>query len=1334
MPLPTDINGDKVPYPFQDLLQLKSFRLQIRSYNNAVSFASMGAHIICNDQMNAGPYVFKIHGQTYHATSHTRTSEGEEPVYAQLYVLDSNEALSKRMEHQANVGCNPDILQRIDTFIREHNPIAQNYHLMREIEEEESKKNSPGVVSLIFRADRQTDLRRFNAPATEEIAMVFVDEDGAPPWKRDIRVYPRHPTNPNAKFVNIDITSPNLEGFCYALLFPYGTSGWHPNWISEPYPGVQLNPKQKTVTMLQFKVAHLAVRDGYFNPVLRAGKLSHQWIVDSYVQVEANNLHFIKFNQKKLRAEIYQGVADFVANHHDGSLRSGERLGVPIILPSSFEGSPRNMRQRCNDAMCIFRKFGSPDLFITMTANPYWAEIKKSLYDGENPNDRPDIVARVFRLKLQAMLKDCIENQIFGKVIAWVYSIEFQKRGLPHSHILLTLDNSDKFTTIEKIDQYISAEIPNSQSHRVEFEMVTKLMIHGPCKSCLSNGKCVKGFPKPFRENTDLNPDGYSLYKRRNNGSSIQKGSTSLDNRYVVPYNRFLLLKYGCHINVEVCTSMSAIKYIYKYIYKGYDSARLSMITDAVRNDEVRNFIDCRYISAPEACWRLFEFSMHDRSHSIIRLPIHLPEQHTVIFEVNENVIGNIENALRRSKNKKTMLEAWFELNQNEPEARNFYYFEIPEHYVFDDKKHTWRLRKRFHNVVPRLYTVSFKDEERYCLRLLLLHVKGAQSWRDLKTVDGMEFISFKETAIARKLLESTAEWNNCMEEACHYQMPTQLRELFAYLCCFIQLFDAKTLWEKFEHYLIMDYSNTYEKDLAKRYALQDLDHILRQHDFSCQQLGLEYIPIERQDEFSFEIEKEKEIADRQIPLLNEKQRTAFDRIIRAIDNPEQPSSLGRCFFIDGPGGSGKTFLFTTLLSFIRSRNQLALPYATTGMAATLLKGGRTVHSGFKLELNLTSNSTSRLKLNSSEAVLLCAAKLIIIDEITMLHKDGLRCIHESLQEIMGNSLPFGGKVTVISGDFRQTLPVISKGTIPDILGASIKFSSLWKCFIPLTLNINMRSIDDHGHNDWLLKVGTGEANLAHPQHQFLEIPNNMITNGNLIEEIFSNDVSQLSREELSERVIVCPTNGQCLEINRKIIESLPNNGTKIYYSADSIDSKDENDAAQFPIEMFYNHHFSGLPPHVLVLKIGVVIMLIRNLNPRIGLCNGTRLLITDLANNFIQAEILTEFGKGTTVLIPRIDLSQQEALLGLTIKRRQFPVIPAYAVTINKSQGQSYQYVGINLETPVFSHGQLYVALSRSRIRENIKIFITNTNEQGNIFDDDRIFTKNIVYRQVFN
>ena len=175
--------------------------------------------------------------------------------------------------------------------------------------------------------------------------------------------------------------------------------------------------------------------------------------------------------------------------------------------------------------------------------------------------------------------------QYLGRAVADVYSIEFQKRGLPHCHMLIIFREEDKFTTPEKIDEVVSAEIPNPVTHPRLYELVTKHMIHGrsgvadPDSPCMEDGKCKAHFPKEFGKTTELNVGGYPLYRRREmEPVTISRKSKTkpfeykehlIDNRHVVPYNAGLLLKYDCHINVEICTSVSSVKYIYKYIYKG---------------------------------------------------------------------------------------------------------------------------------------------------------------------------------------------------------------------------------------------------------------------------------------------------------------------------------------------------------------------------------------------------------------------------------------------------------------------------------------------------------------------------------------------------------------------------------------------------------------------------------------------------------------------------------------------------------------------------------------------------------------------------------------------
>ncbi|GBM15989.1 hypothetical protein AVEN_108587-1 [Araneus ventricosus] len=140
-------------------------------------------------------------------------------------------------------------------------------------------------------------------------AMVFVNSDGEPPFERSIRVYPLNPENPQKPFININILSRNLDPMAYPIFFPCGEPGWQPNWRCESCQGAQGNQSRVNVTKLHYKSAVTAVIDD-FNPIISAGKLTQQWIVGSYLQVEANNLNFIRTHQQLLRTELYQGFAD----------------------------------------------------------------------------------------------------------------------------------------------------------------------------------------------------------------------------------------------------------------------------------------------------------------------------------------------------------------------------------------------------------------------------------------------------------------------------------------------------------------------------------------------------------------------------------------------------------------------------------------------------------------------------------------------------------------------------------------------------------------------------------------------------------------------------------------------------------------------------------------------------------------------------------------------------------------------------------------------------------------------------------------------------------------
>jgi len=212
-----------------------------------------------------------------------------------------------------------------------------------------------------------------------------------------------------------------------------------------------------------------------------------QFIIDAYACTEQNRLKFIRKNQRQLRCDLYNGLQDAL---NVGDIFRND-IGQKMILPSSFQGNERAMGQLYQDAMVRVRKFGKLDLFVTFTCNPKWKEITDALLPGQIAKDHPELVTHVFNLKLDALLKD-IKDGVLGNVIAKIWVIEFQKRGLPHAHILLILDEASKLRTAEDYDSMVSAEISDPIHHPEAYKTVTSCMVHGPCGLDFLNAQCME--------------------------------------------------------------------------------------------------------------------------------------------------------------------------------------------------------------------------------------------------------------------------------------------------------------------------------------------------------------------------------------------------------------------------------------------------------------------------------------------------------------------------------------------------------------------------------------------------------------------------------------------------------------------------------------------------------------------------------------------------------------------------------------------------------------------------------------------------------------------------
>ncbi|XP_075507436.1 uncharacterized protein LOC142544258 isoform X1 [Primulina tabacum] len=344
------------------------------------------------------------------------------------------------------------------------------------------------------------------------------------------------------------------------------------------------------------------------------------------------------------------------------------------------------MYQRYQDAMTSVQTYGKPDIMLTMTCNPNWNEMKNQLLPGQSPQDRPDLITRIFRSKFEEFEKDIVDRGVLGKVRSYSYVIEYQKRGLPHVHMLVIFENNDKLCTPDNFDSIVRAEIPLQTEEPNLHKAVVHHMIHGPYGSinpncpCMVNGKCKKNFPKTFVEYTSLGNDSYPLYRRREGGqvSIPNNDDFFIDNGLVVPYNLWLLLKYDCHINVEVCGGIKCVKYIYKYIHKGPDRVALEL-RNRQNCDEIQQYVDGRWICAPESLWRIFSFEFSRMYPSVIRLQLHTPNQHLIYFDPQQRV----SDLLADDDNLKTMLTEFFKINCDPDLTGKYLYLEFPQYYTW---------------------------------------------------------------------------------------------------------------------------------------------------------------------------------------------------------------------------------------------------------------------------------------------------------------------------------------------------------------------------------------------------------------------------------------------------------------------------------------------------------------------------------------------------------------------------------------------------------------------------------------------------------------------------
>ena len=1522
-------------YFFGDSEKSKLFKKNIRSLNNLFAFASR----CLKGKQGSSNATLKVNNDCYYCLPEKLVDE-EDPRFASIFFMDDVNQLQRRLElaegdkSRVFYGINnerqktlmKEIIKEIQDTIHKKSWLVKKFKMLKDkMEANPATEFIMNFKQKAYKIPKGEHKGTYNKPS-KNIFCAFVP-DGTKKNKRSI-IYPQNPEKGKLQYVN------DLDRKCdplhYTLLFPTGTLGWGLNMKKDHSKTEGLTSSQYYRFYHQERFEPLQIPNQYgqkydftkpTNARLYAGRLTLQYMVDMAIKIDNNNLRFHQTpaQQKKYRNMTYKGLLDAVEKK-----KNLKDVGQKKILPSSYLHGRRSYVERYRDAMAIVTRFGKPDLFITMTGNDKWKECYR-LWNGRKQINCVHITNRVFHLKLQELLHDLCNKEVFGKVIGKVWVIEYQKRGTPHAHICLILHPKDKPKNNPSIDKMIWAEIPpylyeedfkqlvmegkpipktlnalkkkmkelkkqkssvvncekqqdlemqirhlenkqifiqerkNNIKEKSLYHKVTNGHLHRPCGSYVPDGyrqkcilsskkQCKSNFPKPNHVKTNKNVDGFTDYRRRlpkdnapgptvtkTYNNNAKKGKKKMefviDNSWVVAYNPIFLLKYQCHVNVEYCGAISAIKYLYKYMFKGTDRGCAELTTE----NEIDLHKYGRCMTANEGHYRMEQFKLHDLVPTIQRLPYFLPHKKNVTFNVELSEIENMKKV--KEDMKKSKFIQWMELNKKEkkiynkylkpleedkdddlrqiqeklenmpeemsrlveereqqfgedwkncldhikteckyemkePFAFNLTYVDIPTFYRW--AKNKWARYKR--KTVPtasRLYTAHL-GSDKYYLRELLLHVTGIEKIQDFYKVedengDEIEFKYLKDVCVHLGLVNDDKEYFRTMEECSKFKFGRGMRQLYCTILSTEENFaKAGELWEQYKFHMVDDfvpkhkkliplekleeipenrrniYVNATELEAMYQKALWDIKDTIEAN-------GREYDAIEGLPKLKKKRELTKEFLAETIyfeqteeleemwrknrALMNKEQSHIFDKVIQKLENEEQIIQM-----IDAPAGTGKTFVLGSISAYTRSNKKICLNSAYSGVASQLLEGGVTIHKRFNMKINMPPGQNCPINKSSTIANLIKQSKMILMDEVAMMDKIDLERISSTLKYITGDARPFGGKNIIIAGDFRQILPV--KRNDWESIESCLKNSYLWKYVEqdPLIINERVNRMGKEADKDyahWLLKLGINEMenfkinNLDANGDNFIQLPDKLLEkDATSLEEFLEKIYPDIGSEESDDTIVLTSLNEGVHKINDMCLEKFPGDYEEPFISVDEcLDSAQSHLYSTDDLNVL---NPNSLPRHIIRLKKNTPVMLMRNINVREGLANGTRLKVLECNQRSIFCEISTgpDHFVGKKVFIPKLCITNDNDEY-FQMKRYQLPIRVCFAMTINKAQGQTLKNVGLYMPKPCFSHGQLYVALSRVIHPKFLRIFIPPLAEDHGEYEG-AFYTKNIVHRNI--
>nr|CAD2196515.1 unnamed protein product [Meloidogyne enterolobii] len=1359
-------------------------------YNSLLAFASV--FVGHRETKLDGGICYMLNGEFVRKMSSMIAGDSG-PSFSQLYILDADTAFQKRVSNIAYGGdrVDPDILKNLDTLLRECHPLANIYKNFHTQYQEKLQNEGPDAIKnfrLVLLEEREVpdDVRsnnlhprQVNLP-TEETLFSLHTESDEPPILKGICI-----TDEQGKIFKFSPHHPLTDTLCYPLLFPCGDDGYHnkipfarkltdddaseSNDSDTNNVGFVPIKQRKSISCRDYVKYRLAIRKGeeYHNIWSSGGGLSQKYTLDYNARIDSDNATYLRRPELDLLSTTPESARRWLAR--DCGAQSIDDFGSIVMFRKNYPGTRPYFQDMFYDATTIMartRKSENASFMFTFTSNPHWPEIKRNLFHKKQKIvDRFDIICRIYEDKLRHLHYLLNKKHIFGKILGYGESREFQKRiGGPHLHRVFCTDIPATPINIENlIWAHIPEEPPTADKSawanfiRKVRELIEHHQLHDCGDHCKkANGKCKKGFPKPFSNITVLHENKPAEYKRpspENGGEvlKIKRGKHTIiyDNSRVVPYNPLILVMFECHHNLEFAYGQTDnLKYALKYPFKGSSFSYVrSETTGLIHVDEPLQYARMIYRSPTEAYSRILSYKYAFLSHIVLALTIHLPENQRVYFthRTANQTLGNIDGG----DLPETPLTSYWNLCNKDP-TFSILFENMPETYAFNKNTKSWKKLKidpKNRNRKPRIgriYTVSPREPEKFALYLLTKHFAG--SYETLLNVNGHVCDTFVEAGRLRGLLEDNEVWERTLREGSTYLNPSQMRLLFANILVFGGtekcVIDGLYLWNMFIDHFYDRRCTEAERPIRIDRALALIEKLLLSQGRNLGEFNLPLPnnplinnPDRALDAFFFPHNLNDDEMDETIDVsvfdraqLNQEQQNFFNLIRASVLDPSVNNKL---FYISGDGGTGKTFLLNYVIYKLRELRQKVLATASTGIAATnFYSGGMTFHSAFRFGKDVEPGVLPSIPLESYFGRRIIEANVIVIDEITMLNKTVFENVDILCRTLIPQfqDKPFAGKTVIISGDWKQSLPVVRESSAPGAqVAASIQSSDLYKMFEKHRLMQNMRVIPaEIQFKDWLYSIGTGQVGDS------VMIPLAMRVNSR--QEMYNfvfNTGFDAPVHELLKRLILSPTNRIVDLINDEIIDVI-DSPVHIYLSRDNPTSENPfaYNLADYDVVQLNRLTPIGMPAHNIKLKVGAIIVLLQNLNTQKGLCNGTRMIVRRLHQDLIEAETISgSSDRGIRIGICRVRNSYKELRPdGVSFERFQFPVRVAFCMTITKAQGQTCERLGIDISDEPFAHGQTYTAFSRCRSGENIRVFAPGKNPDNN----GNVSMRNVVARGI--